>query len=644
MKRINVNNCLSILRKFKNQQIIKIINVLNIINISILLMYHFESIKHFIKTILVALLNENIAIKINNFYIMIMPTLKNIIYVYIIVIFFVVIFKIKKYYQNRNLQREEVKKADKLNKSLYEYLNNDYKKCFVITGDWGVGKTYTVDEFFRKYFKYEKREVYRISCFGMKDRKDVLNELKNIFEKQDKSFRKYTINILNKIPIVGGLLEDALKSDYEFKDLKEKSIFVFDDLERINVPNYPSIYDRGLYRVGSTQRNPLYKEFEKIQNSFEYFNNSLEKIKENIDIEKFNVITGIINELIERYNMKVIVICNNEEINKNFFNDIFECKIESVFYKINTKYEITLDLAISNINNKLSLDDNIKDKLKKFFKTNANSIDKIWDKNNVKNVRILSKTISAFLEIVEDCKINEKYYKDLFFTILITNIATYTNEISDLRDIRIGELIKAFYKKHILMFEEHNTAEKGVLYSISSEKDTCDIRWMGLSIGVTWNIGVHIYEGLQNVIRMYEDYNCNEERKIFCTNQDIVLESNNIYKFDDLIYYLKINIANKIKVNNILEIIKNGKLDYISHTSFKYGSIGIADLNDKTISETEIIFAILQVYKIDNPILSEIFEILENIVDKNEISTNSVRIVREKYIRFLNEKSKNERK
>ena len=165
MKRINVNNCLSILRKFKNQQIIKIINVLNIINISILLMYHFESIKHFIKTILVALLNENIAIKTNSFYIMIMPTLKNIIYVYIIIIFFVAIFKIKKYYQNRNLQREEVKKADKINKRLYEYLNNDYKKCFVITGDWGVGKTYTVDEFFRKYFKYEKREVYRISCF-----------------------------------------------------------------------------------------------------------------------------------------------------------------------------------------------------------------------------------------------------------------------------------------------------------------------------------------------------------------------------------------------------------------------------------------------------------------------------------------------
>ena len=62
------------------KKIIKIINGLNIINISILLIYNFESTKHFIKTIIVALLDENIAIKVNGIYIMILPTLKNIIY------------------------------------------------------------------------------------------------------------------------------------------------------------------------------------------------------------------------------------------------------------------------------------------------------------------------------------------------------------------------------------------------------------------------------------------------------------------------------------------------------------------------------------------------------------------------------------
>ena len=643
------------------KKIIKIINGLNIINISILLIYNFESTKHFIKTIIVALLDENIAIKVNGIYIMILPTLKNIIYLYIIIFFIIATFKIIYYYSKRYLQRKKVEKADEINRNLFEYLNNDDKKCFVITGDWGVGKTYTVDEFFKNYFKYERREVYRISCFGMKDRKDVLQELKNIFEKQDKSFRKYMINILNKIPIIGGLLEDALKSDYEFKDLKEKSIFVFDDLERINIPNYSSRYNRDWYRVKNIRQNPfekiplneLYKEFKEIESSFKNFDNSLEKIKEDIDIEKFNVITGIINELIERYNMKVIVICNNEEIDKNFFNDIFECKIESVFYKINTKYKITLDLATRNLNNKLSIEDGIKEKVKVFFETNASCIDKIWYKNNVKNVRVLSKTISAFIEIVENYEIEQKYYKDLFFTIFITNIANYTGEISYLEDIQIGELIKAFYEKHMLMLGNYsNMLKKGILYSISSEVDTYDIRWMGLNLGIAWNMGIHRYEGIQQEIEKYDSYNYDEERKIFCKNEDIDLENNNIYKFDDLVYLLKINVDNEEKVNSIFKIIKEGKIDYISHTSFTYGGRAFGNINnEKDASKKEIIFATLQSYKIDDTILTKIFEILENIIDANEIdnfserkSSNLLKTVEDKYINFLNNKRKIEKK
>ena len=132
----------------------------------------------------------------------------------------------------------------------------------------------------------------------------------------------FLIDILNKIPIIGGLLEDALKSDYEFKDLKERSIFIFDDLERINIPKYKNRYTREWYRVRNIRENPrertplneIYKEFKEVEGAFREIDNSLEKIKEEINIEKFNVITGLINELIERYNMKVIVICNKEEI------------------------------------------------------------------------------------------------------------------------------------------------------------------------------------------------------------------------------------------------------------------------------------------------------------------------------------------
>ena len=156
------------------KKIISFLNVFSIANIAILLIYNFENSRYFIKNIIVAVLNEEVAININNIYLMILPSLKWIIYIYIIFILVVVIYKMIKYYINRFKQRKEAMQASGINKDLYDYLNDYDKKCFVITGDWGVGKTYTVDNFFDRYFKYEKRDVYRISCFGMENRKEVL--------------------------------------------------------------------------------------------------------------------------------------------------------------------------------------------------------------------------------------------------------------------------------------------------------------------------------------------------------------------------------------------------------------------------------------------------------------------------------------
>ena len=638
--------------KEMTRKIVKLINIFSIINMSMILLYNFENTRHFIKTIIVALIDEKASVKIKDIYMELLPSLKTLMYVYFAIFFVITIYKIIKYYLNRYIQRNEVKKASGINKDLYDYLKNYDKKCFVITGDWGVGKTYTVNNFFDKYFKYEKRDVYRISCFGMENRKDVLEELKNIFEKQDKSLRKYIINVLNKVPIIGGLLEDALKSDYEFKDLKEKSIFIFDDLERINIPKYQNRHTREWYRVRNikenirekTPLNEIYKEFKEVERGFGEIDNSLKNIKEEINIEKFNVITGLVNELIERYNMKVIVICNKEEIDKNFFYDVFECKIESIMYNIKTEHDITADLAKRNINNKLYLEENIKKQIEEFFIDNSQCIDNIWDKNNISNVRILSKSISAFIEIVENYNIENVYYRDLFFSILITYIADFTGEISYLESIAKGEMIKAFYEKHILMLRTDNDmAKKGILHIVSSDPDTYNIRWMGLDLGTAWSIGIHNYEGIREELEIYNNYNYEEEKNIFCINKELVVEKGKTYKFDNLMYLLKTNAEN---IDKILKIMKEGDVDYTSHTSFRYGSTIFADIyNKKDADKSEIIFSILKAYQIDDNMLSKIFENLKDVIDISEIEKQQKTVgmninltIRDKYIKFLEEK------
>lgn len=241
-------------------------------------------------------------------------------------------------------------------------------------------------------------------------------------------------------------------------------------------------------------------------------------------------------------------------------------------------------------------------------------------------------------------KIEKEYYRDLFFTILITYIADFTGKISYLEQITKGEIIKAFYEKHMLMLRTDNAMDKmGILYIISSDPDTYNIRWMGLDLGTAWSIGIHNYEGIREEIEIYDNYNYEEEKNIFCTNKELVVEKGKKYKFDNLIYLLKTNADN---IDKILKIMKEGDIDYISHTSFRYGNTIFADIYDKKdANKSEIIFSILNSYQIDDTILPKIFENLKDVIDMSEIKKHSKtigmninRTIQDKYIKFWEEK------
>ena len=253
--------------------------------------------------------------------------------------------------------------------------------------------------------------------------------------------------------------------------------------------------------------------------------------------------------------------------------------------------------------------------------------------------------MTAFIEIVENYKIEKEYYRDLFFTILITFIADFTGEISYLEVIAKGEIIKAFYEKHMLMLREDNSKDRmGILYIISSEPDTYNIRWMGLDLGTAWSIGIHNYEGIREEIEIYNNYNYEEEQNIFCTNNELVVERGKTYKFDNLIYLLKTNANN---VDKILKIMKEGQVDYTSHTSFRYGNSIFADIYDKEdANKSEIIFSILKAYQIDDTNLLKIFENLKDVIDMSEIKKQYKKVgmninitIKDKYIKFVEEKN-----
>lgn len=108
---------------------------------------------------------------------------------------------------NDYLTKQESKNMEqksRMEESLLRYLQEGTApRCYLVTGEWGSGKTYEIDRFFEKYYKYSNRKIYRISCFGISSRKELIEEINNTIEREDDSFYTFSIQALKYIPVVG---------------------------------------------------------------------------------------------------------------------------------------------------------------------------------------------------------------------------------------------------------------------------------------------------------------------------------------------------------------------------------------------------------------------------------------------------------
>jgi len=135
---------------------------------------------------------------------------------------------------------------EKLNR-FYDKLGSDRKYSFLITGNWGIGKTHTYNEFVK-----EKNPVYYYSLFGISSLRElekmILKDV--IFPTFNKLDSETTPRVFGNI--VKGLLKDVTKfkntldavspsnilEALTFRDLSftSKSLLCFDDLERCKIP------------------------------------------------------------------------------------------------------------------------------------------------------------------------------------------------------------------------------------------------------------------------------------------------------------------------------------------------------------------------------------------------------------------------
>ena len=231
---------------------------------------------------------------------------------------------------------------------LVEFLNSpdSIHNVFWLDGSWGSGKTFFIKTFFENQI-YKKKEIYYISCFGIKTREQAEKILINEIEKQS------ILGNLDFIPLVGGVFKWFFKivgTDL----MKRDSIVVFDDFERVS--------------YAETSDNP----------------------------SDYNDLLGYIDYLSENKRFKIIVILNIKEIGST--KDLIYSK-----FKLNHNRMVSTGEVIDNILRKSKLkDDDLGKILSLIFKIYYVDIDEKVVQNKKKNRKVEKPSLREFQKSLEE--------------------------------------------------------------------------------------------------------------------------------------------------------------------------------------------------------------------------------------------------
>ena len=258
---------------------------------------------------------------------------------------------------------------EKLEEKLNSLLDNSNDNGFVvsISGEWGSGKTYFWKNFIKQKENYIKNNAY-ISLFGLESieqiKEAILYEITTIYDrKQVKKFAKSLgkIKLFNITVNIGGLLTFLLNDE-----ITKNLLICFDDIERIS------------YRL------PM-KEF-----------------------------MGFVSELKEQYHCKIIMIFNENELDKlskienENHSEIFALYKEKIV-DFEFSFLPTFDECFDIVKQDIKIFD--KEIIRDYFKS-----------KDIKNIRVMRQCIYYLneLDFLEQHinKVNEKLFKTLLIFLL----------------------------------------------------------------------------------------------------------------------------------------------------------------------------------------------------------------------------------
>ena len=410
---------------------------------------------------------------------------------------------------------------------LIEFLNSpdSIHNVFWLDGSWGSGKTFFIKTFFENQI-YKKKEIYYISCFGIKTREQAEKILINEIEKQS------ILGNLDFIPLVGGVFKWFFKT-VGTDLMKRDSIIIFDDFERVS--------------YAETSDNP----------------------------SDYNDLLGYIDYLSENKKFKIIVILNSEEI-KLTKENLIDNK-----FKLNQHQMVCTEEVIDNILKKSKLRDNDLGKiLSLIYKIYYENIDErvVQDKNKDSKVkkpslREFQKSIEELSNIIEsDYRMNE---------LLPYSSRKISNYIVDCMNGRIGtdSILVSFFKIYITyegnykIDEWYKFYESGAYFHFEMLEKIVSLSFVRASLTAEEEIHSEIIDifGLKYYFKLLSCLWEARLRNLFITSKNVYFEEYKSPSFDKEeclveIYYDILN--NRIKDNYQMNDLDLNELEEIKYQNF----------------------------------------------------------------------------
>lgn len=467
----------------------------------------------------------------------------SLVYIFFCVVCFL-IYKLALFFLERYFIPESTSLTS-FEESLHAYLNRKSDgKSYLVSGEWGSGKTYQVSRFFEKFYRFSSRPIYRVSCFGLDSRSMIIEEIKNQIELNDNSI----LNWFQFIPIIGKPIFGLLKESYSLQNVPQSAIFIFDDFERITPLGINNGSKNYLYKknVNLLSSDPFtgkktIKEFTDINSEFQRVEDSFsrlakEKSNQSIvsNLQKYNAVTGLINELSENYRMKVIIICNIDILGYDYVDKIFRGKLDCITYNKSVDKWTLKSIFEESIENQVYSNEEQKILINQFAENIVNDFEEVWLSTGDSNLRQVKSVIQGFLDTVilieQNDSVNEEYLISLFYSMYIVAILRDENSLKNLNSFLIGGNLN-FY---LILYGKVRASE---LLSLS--KYSSKLKWTGISIAGFWLLNLQRPNNIRELIKYFKDYSYNNLETKLINYEDAKFEKEYIL-IEHILYVVKL--------------------------------------------------------------------------------------------------------